>query len=261
MHTPLNQPAYRQEFLAGMRASLPLIPGVVPFGILYAASAVSAGMPAAAVMSMSWAVFAGSAQMVAARLFTGGAVWPVILLVTFVINLRHMLYSLALAPRLAGISSRMQALLAYFLTDETFAIASAHPVRPGDPARRTLWYSLGANILLWTIWQASTAAGVMASAQVPASWGLEFVLPLTLIALLIPSLTSIPQVAAALGAGLAAAGLAGLPYRLGLLAAVIIGVLCGLAASRLHPARQSGQARRTANRVKRGKCDSQPGTI
>ena len=258
MQTPFNQPAYRQELLAGMRASLALVPGVVPFGILYAASAVSAGMPAAAVMTMSWAVFAGSAQMVAARLFVGGAAWPVILLVTFVVNLRHMLYSLALAPRLAGVSGRMQALLAYFVTDETFAIAAAHPVRPSDPTGRTLWYSLGANILLWTVWQASTAAGVAASAQVPASWGLEFVLPLTLIALLIPSLTSRPQLAAALAAGLSAAGLAGLPYRLGLLAAVIIGVLSGLAASRLNLA---GQTHRTAQSLDRGNCDSQPETI
>jgi len=241
MRSVVINPILRQELLAGMRAALPLIPGVVPFGILYAASAVSSGMPAAAVMTMSWAVFAGSAQMVAARLFVNGAAWPVILLVTFVINLRHMLYSLALAPRLSAVTGRMQAVLAYFLTDETFAIAAAHPVRPSDSSRRTFWYSLGANILLWTIWQASTGVGIAASARVPASWGLEFILPLTLIALLIPTITSRPPLAAALTAGLSSVALAGLPYRLGLLAAVILGVAGGMAVARFNPLIHSRQ--------------------
>lgn len=232
----VDQRTLRREFLAGIRRALPLVPGVVPFGILYAASAVSAGMPAGAVMAMSWAVFAGSAQMVAARLFMGGAAWPVILLVTFVINLRHMLYSLALAPRLGRASGWMQAFLAYFLTDETFAIASSHPRRMPEPGRQTFWFSTGANIFLWIFWQASTAAGILASSRVPASWGLEFILPLTLIALLVPGLTGLPSLAAAITAGVSAVGLGPLPYRLGLLAAVLMGVLAGTAVSRSQAA-------------------------
>ena len=63
----------RQEFLAGMRDTLPLIIGAIPFGVIFGALAVTAGLSVTATMGMSLIVFAGSAQFIAAGLVTQGA--------------------------------------------------------------------------------------------------------------------------------------------------------------------------------------------
>jgi predicted branched-subunit amino acid permease len=94
------------------------------------------------------------------------------------------------------------------------------------------WYFLGAGLALWTCWQLSTAVGIFLGAAIPASWGLEFTLALTFIALVVPNLKSRATLAAALTAGLAALLAYSLPYKLGLIAAALVGVLAGLAVDR-----------------------------
>ncbi len=88
----------RSEFLAGMKATIPLIVGAIPFGIIFGAVAVNAGISPMAAQAMSLFVFAGSAQFVAAGLVAGGAGLIIIILTTFVVNVRHGLYSMSLAP-------------------------------------------------------------------------------------------------------------------------------------------------------------------
>jgi len=65
---------------------------------------------------------------------------------------------------------------------------------------------------------------------VPASWSLDFALPLTFIALLIPVLVDRPAALAALAAGLTAVVADGLPFNLGLVLAVLAGIGAGLLA-------------------------------
>ena len=85
--------ARRREFLAGVKAELPILLGVSPFGMIYGVLALSAGLPAALAFAMSWVVFAGSAQFVGAQLIGAGAPGIVILVTTFIVNLRNVLYS------------------------------------------------------------------------------------------------------------------------------------------------------------------------
>ena len=88
----------RSEFLAGVRAEAPIVIGVIPFGLIFGAVAVSGGLTPAMAQAMSSVIFAGSAQFIGAQLITGGAAAFVLLLTTFVVNLRHLLYSASLAP-------------------------------------------------------------------------------------------------------------------------------------------------------------------
>ena len=94
------------------------------------------------------------------------------------------------------------------------------------PDRRH-WFLLGAGLALWSVWQVSTAVGIFLGAQVPPSWGLDFALALTFIALLVPVLTDRPSVAAALAAGIVALVGVGWPYKLGLVAAALVGIAVG----------------------------------
>ena len=221
----------RSEFISGVKAELPITLGVIPFGMIYGVLALGAGLPASAAQAMSSIVFAGSAQFVAAQLFGSGTPGLVIVLTAFVVNLRHMLYSASVAPYLKHLNSRWKGLLAYLLTDEAYAVVitrynrdAAYPVAP--PNRH--WYFLGAGLTLWSTWQASTAVGILLGAQIPPGWALDFTLALTFIALVVPALDGRPSVAAALAAGMVAVLAAGLPYKLGLMLAAIIGIAAGL---------------------------------
>ena len=122
------------EFLAGVKAGLPILLGVVPFGMIYGVLAIGAGLNAAPAQAMSAIVFAGSAQFIAAQMFRDGAPAVIMLLTAFVVNVRHMLYSASIAPHLRHLSWKWKALLAYLLTDEAFAVAIIHYQQTEDQA-------------------------------------------------------------------------------------------------------------------------------
>ena len=226
----------RNEFLAGIRDGLPILLGVVPFGMIYGVLAIGAGLGVAPAQAMSSIVFAGSAQFIAAQMFRDGAPALVMLLTAGVVNLRHMLYSASIAPHLQHLSWRWKALLAYLLTDEAYAVAItryAHAEAPSAGTQRH-WYFFGAGLALWVTWQISTGVGIALGAQVPARWGLDFTLALTFIALVVPALRDRAAVGSALTAGVVAVLAAGLPFKLGLIAAAACGIAAGLLLESRH---------------------------
>jgi 4-azaleucine resistance transporter AzlC len=217
----------RQALWAGIKAELPIALGVTPFGLIYGVLALGAGLPPLLAMAMSGIVFAGSAQFIGVELIGGGAATAVIWFTTFIVNLRHLLYSASLAPHVGHLPARWRWLLAYLLTDEAYVVAILHYDEP-SPAAHKHWYFLGTGLTLWGFWQASTAVGVFLGAQAPAGWSLDFTLALTFIGLVVPSLEKRPHLAAALVAGAAAVLAHAWPYQLGLLAAACSGVITGV---------------------------------
>jgi 4-azaleucine resistance transporter AzlC len=221
----------RKEFFAGVIAELPLLVGVAPFGMIFGILALSAGIPPVAAQSMSWIIFAGSSQFITAQLVGQNTPGLVIVLTAAIVNLRHMLYSASLAPYVKHLSGHWKPLLAYLLTDEAYAVTALYYQNSGPATRvgdQRHWYFLGSGLTLWTTWQLSTAVGVFIGAQVPSSWPLDFSLALTFIALLVPSLADRPAWGATLAAGVTAVLAYSLPYKLGLAAAALVGILVGL---------------------------------
>jgi predicted branched-subunit amino acid permease len=216
-----------RSFWAGVRAEFPLLVGVFPFGLIYGALALASGLSIAAAQSMSSIVFAGSSQFITAQLTHEGAPGLLIVLSIAVVNLRHMLYSASVAPYVRDLPMRWKALLAYLLTDEAYAATILHYEAVGIlPTGH--WFFLGAGFSLWFTWQVSTACGIFLGAAIPAAWPLDFALPLTFIAMVVPVLKDRPAVAAALSAGAAALLASGLPFRLGLILAALTGILVGV---------------------------------
>ena len=221
-----------RSFWAGVRAEFPLLIGVFPFGMIYGILALEAGLSPAAAQAMSSIVFAGSSQFITAQLLNAGTPALVIVLTIAVVNLRHALYSASLAPFTRQLKGVWKAGLAYLLTDEAFAVGILHYQRlngsSADEQKYGHWYFLGAGLALWTTWQISTAVGVFLGAAVPQEWPLDFTLPLTFIALIMPSLKDRPAIAAALSAGLTALLAYSLPYKLGLILAALVGIAVGV---------------------------------
>ncbi len=226
----------RAEFTAGVRAEIPILFGVAPFGLIYGVLASSVGLPPSLALAMSSIVFAGSAQFIAAGLIGGGVPGVVLVLTTFVVNLRHMLYSASVAPYLRRLSPAWKVVLAYLMTDEAYAVAITHYEHPTELTHKH-WFFLGAGLALWTTWQLSSGAGIFLGAQVPAGWSLDFTLALTFVGLVVPALRDRASLAAAVSAGLAAVLAAGLPLKLGLFAAAAAGIGVGLLVETLWPAR------------------------
>ena len=235
----------RTEFLAGVKAELPLILGVVPFGLIYGVLARDARIPPEAAVAMSAIIFAGSAQFIATQLFGSAAPGFILLLTTFVVNLRHVLYGASLAPGLRPLRPAWRWLLAYLLTDEAYAVViPRYSTRSGRDANRH-WFFLGAGLTLWISWLSSTAFGVYLGAVVPSGWNLEFMLPLIFIAIVVPMLTDRALVAAAATGGLVAIAAASLPLRLGLMAGAMAGITAGMVVERWRDAPRSVRAVKT----------------
>ncbi len=234
-HAPIH--TRTSEFWHGFRATLPLVVGAIPFGVIFGALAVNSGLSAGAAAAMSAFVFAGSSQFIAAGLFGSGAGILIIVLTTFVVNLRHSLYSITLAPHMKHLPQRWLAPLGFWLTDESFLVVIERYRQP-DASPYKHWFFLGSAIFMYVNWNLCTWIGIIAGQTLPnpAGWGLDFALVVTFIGMVAPGLRSRPVAASVLAAGLAAILLAGLPNRLGLIVAALAGVAAGMLAERLTAA-------------------------
>jgi 4-azaleucine resistance transporter AzlC len=219
------------EFLNGVRDELPILLGVVPFGLIFGALAVHNGLSPFAAQATSYIIFAGSAQFIAVQLLGANASAAVILMVVFVVNIRHALYSASVAPYIAHLKPVWKYVLAYFLTDEAYVVAITNYDKNGTSAIRH-WYFLGAGVTLWGAWQISSLAGIFVGAGIGENWPVGFALPLTFIALVVPGLRSRPPVLAAVMAGLIGLLTVGFPYKTGLLLAAFCGIAVGLLAEK-----------------------------
>jgi len=218
----------RLAALSGARDILPLVIGTTPFAIIFGTLAVSAGLPPLAAMALSIFVFAGSAQFIAINLLSGGAALPVIWLTTFIINLRHALYSATLQPVARDWPLPWRALTAFWLTDECFAVFERRLQTDGET--NALPYYIGAALFFYTNWVCWTAVGALLGNQIPglAALGLDFAMIATFAAMVAPQLKKSTPVCVALAAGSVAWFAHALPYKLGLILAALIGVLVGV---------------------------------
>ncbi|QEL57406.1 AzlC family ABC transporter permease [Chromobacterium paludis] len=225
----MPHPAPRRRWLLdGARDTIPMMVGAAPFGVIFGTLAVAAGLPPAAAAAMSLLVFAGSSQFIAVSLVSAGAALPVIWLTTFVVNLRHALYSATLLPYARSWPAAWRWPLSFWLTDETFAVVE-HRFRQGEAAGGQ-WYWLGSSVAMYGNWQLWTLVGIGLGRSVPglARLGLDFAMVATFAAIVAPQLKKRPTLAAAATAGAVALAARGLPYKLDLMLAALAGVAAGM---------------------------------
>ncbi|MDR3409847.1 MAG: AzlC family ABC transporter permease [Formivibrio sp.] len=225
----------RLLMLAGLRDTVPMMVGAGPFGLIYGTLAINAGLSPAATLGMSLFVFAGSSQFVAVSLISAGAALPVIWMTTLVVNLRHALYSATLQPHARDWSAGWRWVLSFWLTDETFAVVENHFRTQGREGGQ--WYQLGSSLGMYLNWVLWTAVGVLLGSSIPgiSGWGLDFAMLATFAAIVAPQLRQNAILAAAVAAGTTSLLLQGLPYKLDLMVAALVGVVAGLVAEKLRP--------------------------
>lgn len=221
--------SWRRLARRGVVDTAPILPGILPFGMIYGAAAVALGMSPGLAQGMSLALFAGASQVAATELLARDAGWLTVLVAILVVNSRFVMYGAALAQVMPRLYGARGALASYLLTDQGFAVTLARS-RLDRPRSELVAYYLGSSFALWSTWQLGTACGVVLGAVVPPSWRLEFAIPLMFLALLVPVLRDRPSWLAAVVAGTAVLLGRGLPHNLGLIGGLGAGIVAGLAA-------------------------------
>jgi 4-azaleucine resistance transporter AzlC len=226
----------RTEFWAGAKATLPLIAGAVPFGIVFGAVAINAGLTPGAAAGMSALVYAGSAQFIAVGLVAQQVTTGFIILTTFVVNLRHALYAASLAPHMKHLPQRWLLPLGFWLTDETFAVAITRFEAEGESPHKH-WFYLGSALAMYGNWQLCTWIGIVAGQQIPnpRAWGLDFAMIVTFIGIVAPLVRSRAVLASVIVSGAVAVLANGLKNEMGLMIAALLGIAAGAVTELIWP--------------------------
>jgi predicted branched-subunit amino acid permease len=222
---------HRPAFAAGARASVPVLLGVAPFGLITGVAMVASGIAPLVAMLMSIVVFAGASMVASAQLLASDTPALMVVLATLFINLRFMMYSASLRLHFAHASLGWRLVVAYLIADNVYGVLLSRVAEHPD-SRYKLGFYLGAGAMVWAVWQAAVAAGVLVGAGMPAAWRLEFAAPLAFIAISVPLIRDRAMLAAALAAGITVILAHGLPLRLSIPLAAITGIASGLAFER-----------------------------
>lgn len=219
------------EFLNGIKDTLPMVVGAFPFGLIFGVVGVNAGLSPLAVAGLSLFVFAGSAQFIGVGLVAQAVPLPFIVLTTFIVNLRHMLYAASLAPYIKHLDQKWLLPLAFWLTDETYAIViRRYPQADSSPHKH--WYHLGSSVIMYGHWQFATILGIVAGTQLEGltSLGLDFAMVVTFLGIVIPLIVNRPMLICAVAAGIVAVLTNDMPNKSGLMVAAFTGIAAGMSA-------------------------------
>lgn len=221
-----HEPASDDGWWRGAVAISPVLVGVVPFGLVAGVAGVKNGASVADAVSFSLLAFAGAAQIAAFDLLGAGAPLGVVIGTAVMINLRFVMYAVSLAPHVAREPVRWRALGAYLLTDHAYAVALKRYSEQPAPRSRGAYY-LGAATAFWVTWQIATLCGALLGSGVPEGVPLQFAVPLSFLALLVPTLVDRPSSIAAVVGGAVATLAHQAPANLGMLAGAVAGVSAG----------------------------------
>ncbi|MCR9112794.1 MAG: AzlC family ABC transporter permease [Rhodobacteraceae bacterium] len=225
-------------FLQGARDAAPFVLVVGPFALLFGVVAAEAGLNVVEALTFSVAVIAGAAQFTALQLMVDDVPTVVVLVSALAVNLRMAMYSASLTPYLGEASLRQRALAAYFIVDQSYGCSVLkYEQNPHWTIGQKLAYFWGTVAPVCPFWYVFTVVGAMLGNSIPEGLALDFALPITFLAIIMPMLRTPAHVAAALVSVIAALVFAFLPYNLGLLVAGILGMVTGAEVERRSAAR------------------------
>jgi len=225
----------RKAYLRGVRHALPFILVVAPFGMLFGVVASDAGLAEVEIAAFSLAVFAGAAQFAALQLMQDQAPLWIILATSLAVNLRLVMYSVAIAPHYGAAPIGLRAVMAYFLVDQSFALSMAEfDRRPTMTVAEKIGYFLGGVTPVTAVWFVSILVGARMGRAIPPEYALDFAVPITFLALTAPMLRTVAHQAAAAVSVVAALALSALPYGTGLLVAAVLAMATGVGVEAIH---------------------------
>lgn len=171
----------------GARFALPVLPGMVTFGMAVGATAAGKGLTLLHSVLMNALVFAGASQLVALEVWPQQFTWGAILglaVVVATVNARILLITAALQPHFARLPAWQAYPLLYLTTDPAFLITLR--AEGGKASLASVF--LGASLVFLATWMAASTAGFLLGASFgdPRRFGLDLVMPIFFATFLIP---------------------------------------------------------------------------
>lgn len=180
----------KEKFIEGAKKGIPITFGYVPMGIGYAAIAIKAGLTPLETISMSFLVYAGAGQIIAASMVLSGATAMAIILTNFVVNLRYFVMSTCVLNQVEESNLPLNILAAHVTVDESFAMFSLSE-------DSSIWIYLGIAITAWLSWCLGAGIGVVILDLLPVIVTNSFNISLyaLFVAILIPAIKESKQIA------------------------------------------------------------------
>lgn len=172
-------------------------------------------------ISLNFIVFAGASQLAAVDLMANQATTLVVIATGLIINLRFLLYSAALSPIVHHSNWLVKLTSAYALTDQNYAVTSAHFEKLKSNHEKIIFY-FGASFCMLLGWHIAVIAGYVFGNFAPPEWALDYAVPLSFIALVIPSLKSNNHIRVALFSGIVSILFYSLPFQTGLITTALL---------------------------------------
>ena len=220
-----------QIFKQGVLQELPLQLGVFPFGIIYGVMAIESGLTFLQALLMSSIIFGGASQIAFVQLLSNSTPYGVIVTTVGAINSRHLLYSISMVEYLNKLSLSWRVMLAYLLTDEAYAVSIRKFINHSHNSILH-YHLLGSGITLFVSWQISTLFGVWLGNDLPEFLDLQFIIPLTFIAIIIPIIKSKSTLITVISSGISALIFKNLDINFWIILSGLTGILAGMASSR-----------------------------
>ena len=230
-----HDPALWRE---GLRTGLPTLFGIAAWGMVVGIAMVKTGLTALQATGMTLLVYAGSAQLAALPLIMAHAPIWVVFATGLVVNLRFVIFSALLGPHFTHLPWRQRLFYGYISGDLTVALfLQRFPTTAPIPGK--LSYLQGLLFPNWLSWQAGTLVGIFLGSAIPTAWGLGFAGTLAILCITVPLIINSAALCGVAVAGVVSVAAYGFPYKLGLLVAVVAGMLVALAAEGLLANREN----------------------
>lgn len=218
----------RSVYWQGVRAGAPFLLVVAPFGMLFGVVATEAGFSLVQAMAMAILVIAGAAQFASVQLLVDGAPVFIVVLTGLAVNLRMMMYSASLMPHIGKAQTWKKVLMAYLMVDQSYGVSIEKYERtPEMSLDEKVAYFFGVISAIAPFWYGFSFIGALLGSAIPPEYALDFAIPITFIAIIAPSLRSLPHLAAAVVSVVVALALAWMPYNLWLMVAAVLAMITG----------------------------------
>lgn len=172
-------------FSAGIKAGMSIAIGYFPVALTFGLLAKTTGLSLIEATAMSIFVFAGAAQYISLSLITAGVAPILIVLNTFVVNIRHFLMTAALNEKMEPAAVWKKALYAFGITDESFAVLAIQ-----REERVKTSFAAGVILISYGSWVVFTSLGHLIGANLPhfLQSAMSIALYAMFVGLLVPSM-------------------------------------------------------------------------
>ena len=231
--------AQKRAYRHALKVVSPSLAGIAAWGAVSGMAMVKSGLSLWHALGMSIFVYAGSAQLVVLPLIAAQVPILVIFLTATIVNLRFLIFGAAIGPHFAHLPWHLRLWNGYLNSDLAMGyFPQRYPLGGAQPVPEKLAFFSGISHASWIAWQGGAITGIFLSGYIPTSWGIGFAGTLALLTVMVPMTINSSALVGVVVSGTVGVLAFGLPYRLGLLLAVILGMIAAVVADSWSEKRQ-----------------------